>query len=174
VSKGSTLRIHAVTECRNESPSSQNSYSRRNRAHASSRSSSFLAKQNRSKSSPRPGRKNADPATEATPVAASKCRAFCAEVAPGKCVALAIRSRLRPERTAPCPHRAEPREFVRASIDDPSPAVCRTPAAVAPVRPLPHVEMRTARRHRSSRGSRPSPPSTLRRRSRSRAASRSH
>ena len=47
-------------------------YSRLSRSQASSSSASCFAKQNRSRSSPRPGRKNADPATAATPVAASE------------------------------------------------------------------------------------------------------
>src|SRR5437868_11395820 len=51
---------------------------------ASARSLSFFAKQNRNKSSPLPGLKNADPATEATPVFASSVLAFSAAVAPGR------------------------------------------------------------------------------------------
>jgi hypothetical protein len=58
--------------------------SARNRRQASARSLSFFAKQNRNKSSPFPGLKNADPATEATPVFASSARAFSAAVAPGR------------------------------------------------------------------------------------------
>jgi hypothetical protein len=56
----------------------------RNLLQASAKSLSFFAKQNRSKSSPFPGLKNADPATEATPVFASSALAFSAAVAPGK------------------------------------------------------------------------------------------
>ena len=55
----------------------------RSRAQASSKSSSRLAKQNRNRFSPRPARKNAEPATEATPVTASKWRAFSAALLPG-------------------------------------------------------------------------------------------
>src|SRR6185437_5618652 len=58
--------------------------SRRRRAHASARSASFLAKQKRSRSSPLPGRKKADPATAATPTFASSARAFSAAVSPGR------------------------------------------------------------------------------------------
>src|SRR5580698_4745155 len=54
----------------------------RRRSQASSSSRSCLAKQKRSKSYPRPWRKNAEPATEATPVAASKLRDFSAALRP--------------------------------------------------------------------------------------------
>ena len=66
------------------------SYSLRRRAQASSSSASCLAKQKRSRFSPRPGRKNADPATAATPVARSRWRAFSAAVLPGRRSALAM------------------------------------------------------------------------------------
>src|ERR1035438_6349533 len=61
----------------------------RNLAHASSRSWSILAKQKRSRFSPWPGRKKAEPATAATPVTASRWRAFSAAVLPRRRVASA-------------------------------------------------------------------------------------
>ncbi len=65
-------------------------YSLRSRSQASSSSASCLAKQKRSRFSPRPSRKNADPATAATPVARNKYRAFSAAVLPGKRSTLAM------------------------------------------------------------------------------------
>ena len=59
-------------------------YSLRSRSQASSSSASCFAKQKRSRFSPRPLRKNAEPATAATPVARNKCRAFSAAVLPGR------------------------------------------------------------------------------------------
>jgi hypothetical protein len=147
-------------------------YSFRSRSQASSSSASCLAKQNRSRSSPRPGRKNAEPATAATPVVASRCRAFSAAVFPGSREALA--SNVIRARRNRCFH-ACISEGAQQSLALPwmvggHPLVEALAEAVRGPPPL-RAGRAQARTRRSGRESAPSSASSAHRPSRSRAAS---